>query len=439
MASVSSENRLGVVRRAAPAGGQAQARFPGAPHRLLPPRPEDLRGHLARVGPVPYRGQAGPLIAEAEAAGLTGRGGAAFPVHRKLAIVAAARGSKVVVANGAEGEPASLKDEILLDAAPHLVLDGLQLAAEAVGATEAYLCVHRGAAADIQRALAERAACHQDQLPVTVEEAPSRFLAGQETAVVNWLSGGPAIPVFAPPRVTERGLGGRPTLVQNVETLAHLALIARFGPRWFRTLGTAAEPGTMLVTRYPASGGSQVTEVPIGTPLAALLRPEAETAGWLVGGYHGSWLASPGTGLSLDNGSLRPLGAAVGAGVLAALPTSRCGVIETARVVGYLAAESAGQCGPCLNGLPRIAAALAELAGTRPRPGARRDVERWAGLVTGRGACSHPDGTVRLVRSALAVFEDEFARHERGSCSATSCQPFLPLPDHVPTSEADWT
>src|SRR6202012_2033921 len=142
-----------------------------------------------------------------------------------------------------------------------------------------------------------------------------------------------------------------------------------------------AEPGTMLVTRYPASGGSQVTEVPIGTPLAALLRPEEETAAWLVGGYHGSWLASAGTGLTLDNGSLRPRGAAVGAGVLAALPAGRCGVTETARVVGYLAAESAGQCGPCLNGLPRIAGALAELAGLRPGRRAHADIERWAGLV----------------------------------------------------------
>jgi NADH:ubiquinone oxidoreductase subunit F (NADH-binding) len=319
------------------------------------------------------------------------------------------------------------------------VLDGLQLAAEAVGATQAYLYLHRGAAAAIERALAERAAYHQDQLPVIVAEAPPRFLAGQETAVVNWLSGGPAVPVFTPPRVTEQGLAGRPTLVQNVETLAHLALIARFGPRWFRTLSTAAEPGTMLVTRYPAAGGSQVTEVPIGTPLAALFSPEVETAAWLVGGYHGSWLASQGSGLTLDNSALRPLGAAVGAGVLAALPASRCGVTETARVIGYLAAESAGQCGPCLNGLPRIAAALAELPGTRPRQNARSDIERWAGLVAGRGACSHPDGTVRLVRSALGVFDHEFARHERGNCSAASRRPFLPLPDDVPTSETDWT
>lgn len=411
---------------------------PGGLPRLLPPRPEDLRSHLARSGPVPYRGRAGALTGDVEAAGLTGRGGAAFPAYRKLAIVAAARGSKVVVANGAESEPASRKDETLIHAAPHLVLDGLQLAAEAVGASEAYLYLHQGAGSRIRRALGERAASRQDLIEVTIADTPPRFLAGQESAVVNRLGGGPAIPVFTPPRVTERGLGGRPTLVQNVETLAHLALIARYGPRWFRALGTPAEPGSMLTTCYPTSGGCRVTETAIGTPLATLLGPDEPAQAWLVGGYHGSWLA-PDARLTLDNSSLRGLGATAGAGVLAALPADRCGVAETARVVSYLAAESAGQCGPCLNGLPRIAATLAELAGPRPRHGARRDVERWAGLVNRRGACSHPDGTVRFTRSALRVFEPEFRLHERGHCSAASRRPFLPLPSGIPTSEDDWT
>jgi len=322
--------------------------------------------------------------------------------------------------------------------APHLVLDGLQLAAEAVGASEAYLYLHQGAGADIRQALGERAASGQDLIEVTIAEAPPRFLAGQESAVVSRLGGGPAIPVFTPPRVTEYGLDGRPTLVQNVETLAHLALIARYGPRWFRAVGTPAEPGSMLATCYPASGGCQVAETVLGTPLATLLGPAEKAQAWLVGWYHGSWLV-PDAGLTLDNGSLRRLGVTVGAGVLAALPADRCGVAETARVTSYLAAESAGQCGPCLNGLPRIAATLAELAGPWPRRGARGDVERWAALVIRRGACSHPDGTVRFVRSALRVFAPEFRLHERGHCSAASRRPFLPLPNGVPTSEDDWT
>ena len=418
------------------------------PVRLLPAAPEDVRAHLARYGPAPYRNQSGALIADVEASGLTGRGGAAFPVYRKLAAVARAgvrQGRTVVVANGAESEPASRKDELLLQLAPNLVLDGLQLTAEAVGAAEAHLYLHYAPGPQILRALAERAARGLDRFAVTITQAPPRFLAGQETAVVNRLGGGPALPTFQPPRVSERGLGGAPTLVQNVETLAHLALIARYGPRWFRAVGTAAEPGSMLTTIYRPDGKAHVREAAIGTPLRTLLGDGAEGSraqAWLVGGYHGTWLPVPdAAGITLDNASLGQFGAAAGAGVLAALPSGRCGLTEAARVTRYLAAESAGQCGPCLNGLPRIAAALAELAGPGHRRQTLTDLKRWSGpqnLVAGRGACNHPDGTVRFVRSALAVFEPEIQRHARGHCSATDRAPFLPLPPGMPTSEEDW-
>ena len=142
--------------------------------------------------------------------------------------------------------------------------------------------------------------------------------------------------------------------------------------------------------------------------------------------------------ITLDNAALKTRGAALGAGVIAALPVDRCGLAEAARVVRYLAAESAGQCGPCLNGLPRMAAALAELAGRGHRRQVRADLERWAGLVTGRGACNHPDGTVRFVRSTLTVFAPEISLHARGHCSATNHAPFLPLPADMPMTESDW-
>jgi NADH:ubiquinone oxidoreductase subunit F (NADH-binding) len=416
--------------------------------RLLPAAPEDLHAHLARYGSTPYQRRPGVLIAAVETAGLTGRGGAAFPVYRKLDVVARAglrQGRKVVVANGAESEPASRKDEMLLRLAPNLVLDGLQLAAEAVGATEAHLYLHYAPGPQILHALAERASRGLDRLGVTITQAPPRFLAGQETAVVNRLGGGPALPAFQPPRVTERGLGGAPTLVQNVETLAHLTLIARYGPRWFRAVGTGDEPGSMLTTIYRPDVKAHIREAAIGTPLSALLgaidgASDGSVQAWLVGGYHGTWLPVPdAAGATLDNASLARFGAAAGAGVLAALPSDRCGLTETARVTGYLAAESAGQCGPCLNGLPRIAAALAELAGPGHRRQTVADLERWSGLVQGRGACHHPDGTVRFVRSALTVFEPEIRRHARGLCSATERRPYLPLPDGLPTREEDWT
>ncbi len=323
------------------------------------------------------------------------------------------------------------------------MLDGLQLAAEAVGATEAHLYVHEPRT-ELLRALAERTSWGLDRIAAGITQAPPRFLAGQETALVNRIGGGPALPTFQPPRVSERGLDGAPTLVQNAETLAHLALIARYGPRWFRAAGTDAEPGSMLATVYKPGAKPYVVETEPGTPLAHLLGAGPDVRAWLVGGYHGTWLPIPdAAGLRLDNASLRRFGATVGAGVLAALPADRCGLAETARVVRYLAAESAGQCGPCLNGLPRIAAGLAELAGAGHRRQTQANLERWSGLVTGRGACHHPDGTVRFVRSALTVFQPEIARHARGQCSAinhgaASREPFLPLPPGLPTREEDW-
>jgi NADH:ubiquinone oxidoreductase subunit F (NADH-binding) len=423
------------------AGGAARPAASGLPRLLplVPGVPEDLRAHLARYGRLPYRGGPGLLIHAVEESGLTGRGGAAFPVARKLAIVAQARGRKVIVANGAESEPASRKDAVLLRAAPNLVLDGLQLAAEAIGASEAHLFLHPGVSPEIVRALNQRAAAGLDWLGVTITEAPPRFLAGQESALVNRLGGGPAVPTFVPPRVSERGLGGAPTLVQNVETLAHLALIARYGPRWFRALGTAQEPGSMLTTVHTQEN-IQIIEAETGTPLRTLFPAGIRAQAVLIGGFHGAWLpAATADTLTLDNQALKAHGAALGAGVIAALPADRCGLAEAARIVRYLATESAGQCGPCLNGLPRMAAALAELAGRGHRRQVRADLERWAGLVTGRGACNHPDGTVRFVRSTLTVFAPEISLHARGQCSATNRAPFLPLPDGMPMAEDDWT
>jgi NADH:ubiquinone oxidoreductase subunit F (NADH-binding) len=415
--------------------------------RLLPPdrnAPEHLRTHLTRHGPVPYRGASKTLIRDIEASGLTGRGGGAFPVARKLTAVEAARGRPVVVANGAETEPASQKDVTLLWLAPHLVLDGLQLAAEAVGATSAYLYLHPGTTdtlgAALTHALAQREEAGQDRLPVYLTEAPPRFIAGQESAAVSRINGGPALPTYTPPLVSQRGVDGAPTLVQNVETLAHLALIARYGPQWFRSAGTRDEPGTMLCTIYPADGEIRIAEAALGTPLTDLLPdPEQKAQAILIGGYHGTWLpAAQAARLTLDNGVLRQFGAAVGAGILSMLPADRCGLAETARVARYLALESAGQCGPCLNGLPRIAAALADLAGPRPQQRTLADIERWAGLVTGRGACRHPDGTARFVISALAAFREEIGRHTNGRCSARTRDPFLPIPAAAPVTDDDW-
>jgi NADH:ubiquinone oxidoreductase subunit F (NADH-binding) len=416
----------------------------GGVQRLLPaggPVPVDLTAHLARYGALPHAAGPDRIIAEVEAAGLTGRGGAAYPTYRKLAAAARGESAPLVAGNGAEGEPASSKDRSLLWISPHLVLDGLQVAAQAAGSPAAVLYVRRNPRLHqrLAHAIAERAARGMDAARTELREAPDRFLAGEESALASRLAGRPALPGYRPVRGLPRTGPGRPVLVQNVETLAHLGLIARYGANWFRAVGTEDEPGSMLATLHLADGRMSVAEVALGVPLAELLGP-APVQAVLVGGYHGTWLpAAEAASLPLANAGLRTHGAAVGAGVVAALPAGRCGITETARVARYLALESAGQCGPCFNGLPRMAAALGHLAGPRPDRRARADLDRWAGLAEGRGACHHPDGSARFIRSALRVFDAEIGQHERGRCSGTNPQPFLPLPTNPPVSDTDWS
>lgn len=374
------------------------------------------------------------LVALLRAAGLTGRGGAGFPTWRKLAAVAAGSGRPVVIANGAEGEPASGKDATLLVNRPHLVLDGLAITAHALKAAEVYLYVGRPSlVTGLERLVAGRRRTGMDRTAVRVVAAPARFLAGEESAAVNWLADRPAVPRSKPPLVVTRGLRGRPTLVQNVETLAHLALVARFGPAEFRELGTADEPGTMLLTVGGAVRRPGVVEAPHGTPVLDVLDCAGGAAeplsAVLLGGYHGGWVGAVDLPrATLSRPVLAGLGASLGAGVVLALPASSCGVWETARAVSYLAGESAGPCGPCLNGPLRLAQLLAGLAAGRAEPRTLTELERIAGLVEGRGACHHPDGTVRLLRSSLHVFRAEIDQHLAGRCRAISAAPVLPTP-----------
>jgi NADH:ubiquinone oxidoreductase subunit F (NADH-binding) len=329
------------------------------------------------------------------------------------------------VANAAEGEPASAKDATLLTAAPHLVLDGLQLAAESVGADQAYVYVKAGAAADaVRRALAERLHQGIDRCPVVVHEAPTGFVSGEESAVVAALEGGPALPRTKRVLISEKGVDGRPTLLQNAETLAHVALIARYGPTWFRGAGTQAEPGTFLATIGGTLTHPTVAEAGYGVLLGDLLElaggPSEPLRAVLVGGYHGAWVPVEAIASTpVSRAGLAPWGGSPGAGVVWAMPAASCGLATTAAIVEYLAGQSARQCGPCAFGLPAIAADLSALARLDVRDARLpQRIAAFAGVVEGRGACRHPDGTVRLVRSALTVFSDDVASHLSGRCVA---------------------
>ena len=405
-----------------PAGEQARRA-----DRLLAGPPategaESYASHLARLGPLPLRGP--QLIPVIEATGLMGRGGAGFPVGRKWRAVAQrSGGSAVVVANGAEGKPTSRKDRALMALRPHLVLDGALVAANAVGANEVILFIgaeHRPAFEAIGRALAERR--DEIQVPVRLVEAPFGYVVGESSAAVHYINAGDARPTMPPPRTSERGIDGRPTLVQNVESLAYAALIARHGMEWYMSAGRGPTPGTALVTVSGTTPAQRVIEIEYGTPLGEVLeRVGAWTTagqGVILGDSFGAWAdVQQARDLPLDPKVMRERGLAFGAGVIAVLPESTCGVVHTAQVMAYMAGESAGQCGPCVHGLRALAEATGRVAAGRPVDGDLARIRKWGPELAGRGACGLPDGALAFLESGLRVFADEFRLHERGGCS----------------------
>lgn len=379
---------------------------------------------------------------ELESAGLGGRGGAGFPTARKLAAAGLA-GATTLLVNAMEGEPASRKDDVLLNASPHLVLDGAELAAAVIGAGRVLLCLDRRRAATaalLERAIAER---RLDPTPIAggaseveLRLLEGRYLAGEESALVAAAAGAVAVPRFRPDKSIPLRLGRRPAIVHNVETLAHVALVARHGAHWFRSAGTAESPGTCLVTVSGAIASPTVLELPFGTPLRTLLsaagvgmRPQAV----LAGGYGGAWLGPDALDCAWSAEGLRPDGGSTGAGVVVALPPGACGLAETASIAAFMAGESAGQCGPCAFGLPAIARDLAEIADPggsgRGSGTALERLLRRCELVEDRGACRHPDGVARLVQSALRVFSADVEAHLAGRpCAGSAARPFAPLP-----------
>jgi NADH:ubiquinone oxidoreductase subunit F (NADH-binding) len=402
------------------------------PSRLFDGRPmaqgrESFTEHEARFGPLPDAQRLRDLIPALELSGLLGRGGAGFPVGRKWHSVAErSDGRAVVLANGAEGEPLSAKDRAVMTLRPHAVVDGAVLAARAVGADEAILYIgtaHEVARRAMHDALAERAV----PLPVRIVDAPDRYVAGEESAAVHFVNDGDARPTNVPPRPYERGVDGRPTLVQNVESLAYAGLIARFGPEWFRGASSSGPAGLGIVTLAGvAHRGAR--EIELGTPIGEILEPSGArrdtTQAILLGGYFGRWvLAAAAWDQPLEPAALRAAGLTFGCGVVSTLGARDCGLESTSRILGYLADQSAAQCGPCVFGLRAIADAAGRLAG---RTGSREDlarIEGWAGQLAGRGACRHPDGAAGLLHSSFEAFGDEWTSHARSRTCSSAGQP----------------
>ncbi|RAV07065.1 hypothetical protein DQP55_22785 [Mycolicibacterium sp. GF69] len=402
------------------------AAWPDCPPRLLRPSAAGPEGYAEYTGAGGYRPliDADALLAQTELSGLLGRGGAAFPIGTKLRTVHAAhrRGCQtVIVANGEEGEPASIKDRWLMRNRPHLVLDGLRLAAAVAGASRGYVYVSdRNAAETVTAALAEVPHEIFGATEITVVTVEGGYVAGEETAAVRRINGGPAKPTDKPPRPYEEGVHGLPTMVSNTETLANLPYLHQHGAESFRSVGTPMSPGTFLATVTGAGRPPALYEIPHGAAFSELLSlhgvsNEAVT-GVLMGGYFAGLVNTDILDATLDHETLRRLGTGLGCGAMSIL-TEDCPVAVAASVMSYFDRENAGQCGSCFNGTAAMAAVTSAL-----RDGVATDedvtrLERWSVVLRGRGACGTLDGATNVAASLLRQFPQVVARHLANDCA----------------------
>jgi NADH:ubiquinone oxidoreductase subunit F (NADH-binding)/ferredoxin len=392
----------------------------------------DITAYQSIFGKLP-RITAEQLIAMAAQVDLRGRGGAAFPVARKLqATVAAATARKqraVVVINATEGEPGSFKDKALLRKSPYLVLGGALVVAWALKSREIVIGVSDP---EMARWVTSLVSTEPDlRRMLIVVQTPDRFVSGESSALVNAVNGRTALPSGRRIRAAESGVDNRPTLLSNAETFAQIALLAMLGPETYASTGTPDEPGTVLLTVGGAVSKPAVVEVPSGLPLGQVLDLCGATPedGVLVGGYHGMWLpVEAAYDVPVSRAGMAAVGGTLGAGIILPLGKGTCAMGEVARVASYLAGESSGQCGPCKLGLPGIARSLAAVADGSGGLDALDTARRAAAAVRGRGACSHPDGTFRFVLSALDVLTEDLTAHLfRGTCGRP-VRGILPMP-----------
>jgi NADH:ubiquinone oxidoreductase subunit F (NADH-binding) len=403
------------------------ATAPGCTPRLLGEQQarEDFAAYRGLGG---YRSltDADELLRDVESSGLVGRGGAAFPLAVKLRTVRdngrliAGAGGTVVVANGEEGEPASIKDRWLLRNRPHMVLDGLRLAAAVVAASRAYVYVSDAESAhSVEAALSELDPNVLGDVSVGMFTVQPGYVAGEETAAVRAINGGPAKPTDKPPRPFEEGVDGRPTLVSNVETLANLPYLQHHGSAAFRSQGSPLSPGTFLATITGAGRPPVLYELPHGLPFTELLALHGvstdQVRGALMGGYFAGLLNRAVLETTLDHETMRRFGSRLGCGAISVI-TDDCPVAVAASVLAYFDRENAGQCGSCFNGTAAMAAVGGAL---RDGAATTEDVDRlrrWSIVLRGRGACATLDAATNVAASLLDQFPREVAQHLDGSC-----------------------
>ncbi len=376
------------------------------------------------------------VIEEVEASGLRGRGGAGFPTGRKWRCARETPGArKYVVCNADEGEPGTFKDRLLLEGNPHLVIEGMLIAAYAVGAQHGYIYVRGEYVRSLEiletaleqarergfvgkGILGSRFSCE-----IEVVAGAGAYVCGEETALLESLEGKRGWPRLRPPFPAERGLWGRPTVVNNVETLANVPLIINRGASWYRSLGTEGSPGTKIFLLVGDVRRPGAYELEMGTTLEELVYgcgggpKEGDLKAFLIGGASGAFFGKEDLDIPLDFDSLRARGGVLGSGKVMALGEKRCLVDLLLNIARFFREESCGQCAPCRVGTQVLVRLLEDVRAGKGRGDSLELMEDLVMVMRRASLCPLGQSVALPVLSALRLFREEFERHLRhGPC-----------------------
>ena len=395
------------------------------------------RGGYGALAKVLKDGSPEAVVGEVTDAGLRGRGGAGFPTGKKWAFTrACAEQPRYVVLNGGEDEPGSKKDRLLLENLPHLVIEGVILAAYAIGAAKAYIYINRQYSAAIQSikdALGEAAAAgywgkkildSNFDLEIVLTEAPPNYVAGEDTAALEVIEGKEPLPRQKPPFPATAGLFSKPTAVNNVETLANVPPILAKGAKWYRSFGTTESPGTMIFSLGDEMKKPGIYELPFGIPLRFLIE---ECGGGLAsgkkikailpGGPSSAFLPGDKIDLALDHNSVREAGSSIGCGVVHLLAEGECVVEEALQIAEFFARESCGQCPSCRMETNMLATMLKKIQQGQGGPAMLEQFAKVIAFNKGKGFCNLINMPGPPIESAIRLFPGDFESHlNRATC-----------------------